>query len=384
MRKDKRKTAWAALAAATVLHVGGYARAASAPPTVCAIRWDAWYTNGEKDPAHYTAMSLGDPAWRERTPLHAKINEAGQVVFEPSQQTFDAEIRAAKQADLCWAYLTYGRDNRIDLGDPMMKALAYHRSSGIKSQTPYALILQARTLGHKDDYRDAVESALSLMRDTNYKKLTVDGQQRPLIFFFYDENDLHSSFGGSLQNLRDPFDLIRESSRRQNLGNPYIVVLAWSGIQAEGIRSALGADAISRYDAGERKKGVTPWSEFENSIPRQWESYARATPAAVVPFLSTGADIRARCETPPPWDHGRFTSGRCSDYTINPSTSELQAEFRDAVAWIELHRDKDPANLLLVYSWSECDEGGNCLMPTYGDRDGVKIRAISTALRAPH
>ena len=35
---------------------------------------------------------------------------------------------------------------------------------------------------------------------------------------------------------------------------------------------------------------------------------------------------------------------------------------------------------MLVYAWSECDESGNCLMPTYGDAAGRKLDAIARAL----
>src|SRR4051812_10444307 len=78
---------------------------ASGPITACAIRWDAWYTNGPNDPAHYMASALSRPEFRALAPLHAKFNSAGEVTWEPTQETFDAEIRAAHKANLCWAYL---------------------------------------------------------------------------------------------------------------------------------------------------------------------------------------------------------------------------------------------------------------------------------------
>lgn len=162
----------------------GAALCAPAPPLACAIRWDAWYTNGPNDPAHFTAAALSNPEWRARTPLHAAIDENGRVDFRPTQETFDAEIRAAKQANLCWAYLAYGRDHKIDLGAPMMQGLKYHRSSAIKSKTSYALIVTAGTLGRTDDYRDAVSQVLMLMHDSNYQTVELDGERRPLLFFF--------------------------------------------------------------------------------------------------------------------------------------------------------------------------------------------------------
>ena len=52
---------------------------------------------------------------------------------------------------------------------------------------------------------------------------------------------------------------------------------------------------------------------------------------------------------------------------LNPSIEELKSEFQKSLTWISAHKDRDPSSLLVVYSWSECDESGNCLMPTIGD-----------------
>lgn len=185
-----------------------------------------------------------------------------------------------------------------------------------------------------------------------------------------------------LKNLQGPFDDIRRRANEEGLGEPYIVVLAGSGAQAEAIRKGIGGNAISRYQPGKRDGHAMPWTDYAATFEAEWDSYAAATSADVVPTLSTGGDIRARCETPPPWDVGRFpANGDCDNYAAIPSTEELKAEFRNAVGWLRNHGEKDPARLLLVYSWSECDESGNCLMPTYGDPDGKKIRAIRDALK---
>ena len=224
----------------------------------CAIRWDAWYTNGVNDIGHYTATALGKPEWRARTPLHATIDGSGRITWTPSQQTFDAEIRAVKQANLCWAFLTYGANHEVDLKHPLMRGLAYLRSSAIKAKAPYALILQGRTLGQTNNFRAAVAKILSLMHDDNYERIVIAGQVRPLLLFFYEADGVNASFGGSIANLRGPFDLIRESAREQGLGEPYVVVLAWSGAQAEAIRESIGADANSEYFSGHWNGHVMP------------------------------------------------------------------------------------------------------------------------------
>src|SRR5271166_6618879 len=111
---------------------------ANAAPKACAIRWDAWYTNGRQDPGAFTAAALSGPTWRDRTPLHAHFGESGRIVWAPSQETFDIEIRAAAKANLCWVYLAYGDRGVIDLGHPMMRGLWFHRHSTLRSEVDYA------------------------------------------------------------------------------------------------------------------------------------------------------------------------------------------------------------------------------------------------------
>ena len=354
--------------------------AASDSAITCAIRWDAWYTNGPNDPGHYTAVALSKPEWRARAPLHAQFDSSGKITWAPSQATFDAEIRAAHGANFCWAYLVYGKNHMIDLENSMMKGLAFHRSSAIKSEVKYALMTQATLLGVENNYNDAVNATIQLMRDDNYQHISLQGASRPLLFFFYDPGDVNAAFGGSLEKLKKPIDSIRKTSIEQGLGNPYIVVLAGPAAKAEAVRKALGADAVSQYIAGNRNGHVMSWAQFEPTIEADWNHYAAATSADVVPTLRSGADIRARCQTSPPFDHRFPPNDKCENYTVNPTNEELKAEFKDALLWIERHREKDPTRLLLVYAWSECDESGNCLMPTYGDPTGQKLLAISEVL----
>jgi hypothetical protein len=369
----------AALVGLLLWHVGA---AASNPITPCAIRWDAWYTNGPTDPGGYTAAALSPPQFHNLAPLHAKFDANGKIEWAPSQATFDAEIRAAHGASVCWAYLMYGKNNVIDMNDPLNKGLVFHRSSSIKSQAQYALMTTTALIGRPGQYTDSTKATVDLMADSAYQNVSDRTHKRPLLFLFYEPEDLARIFKGSLATMKQSLDAIRKASVDRGLGNPYIVVLSGPPKTAEDVRTALGADAISEYISGNRKKRIERWAEFEPSIEADWNAYAAATNAAIVPTLRSGADIRARCQTPPPYDH-RFPPGfNCGNfYIINPTLAELKTEFQDAATWVRAHPDRDPTGLLLVYAWSECDESGNCLMPTYGDPDGRKLQTIAAALR---
>ena len=365
-----------------LLSLGSHAALAAAEPTVtCAIRWDAWYTNGPSDPAHYTAAALSKPQWHSRAPLHAQFDASGNITWAPSQASFDAEIDAAHSANLCWAYLAYGTNHIVDLRTPMMQGLVYQRNSSINAEVKYALMTTTSLLGTESDYKDAVAATVALMRPNNYQHVLIRGESRPLLFLFFEASDLKTTFGSSVEKVKAPIDGIRNSSIAQGLGNPYIVVVMGSPSKAELVRKTLGADAISEYIAGTRKGHVELWAEFEPSIEADWDAFASASSADSVPTLRSGADIRARCQTPPPFEHRFPPNDKCDNYTVNPMLEELNGEFRNAQLWIKRHRDKDPAQLLLVYAWSECDESGNCLMPTYGDPTGQKLRAIGETLK---
>jgi hypothetical protein len=351
-------------------------------PTACAIRWDAWYTNGPTDPAHYTAEALSPQRWHYLAPVHAHFDSVGKMTWAPSQESFDAEIRAASLAGLCWAYVMYGKDNVIDLSQPLMRGLVYHRASTIKSDVKYAMIVTSDLLGRAGNFDAAAHAIVDLMRDSNYERSRANDKNfRPLLFLLYNPVDLKRFFNGSFAAMKEVVDAVRRLSIDKKIGNPYIVVLSSPAKSAEMARLALGADGISEYIAGNRSGGAQPWSTFQPTIEADWDAYATATSADAIPTLRSGADIRARCETPPPFDH-RFAQSKCDTYVLNPSVKELKSEFQKALTWISTHKSRDPFDLLVVYSWSECDESGNCLMPTIGDPTGKKIQAISEVLNA--
>jgi hypothetical protein len=351
----------------------------SNPVTTCAIRWDAWYSNGIDDPARYTAEALSPPRFHPLAPLHATFDSKGAITWSVSAKTFDAEITSAHKAHLCWAYVLYGKNNTIDLSSSMLKGLEYHRRSSIKSEVPYAIITSSSLIGKPGQYQEAATATVDLISDSNYQRVSVRGVSRPLIFLNYGAADLARIFSGSLVKMKEAVDFLRRESTRRDLGNPYIVILSGPASAAEAVRAALDGDAISAYLAGNRKGGIEGWSAFEPTIEAQWDAYDQASPEGAVPTLRSGADIRARCQSPPPFEH-RFPAGfNCSQfYVVNPTLSELTLEFRHAHAWLDAHAESGPARLLLVYAWSECDESGNCLMPTIGDPQGAKLSAIAS------
>ena len=341
---------------------GGAAAWCAEANVACAIRWDAWYSNGENDPAHYTALTLRPERWHSRVPLHGTFDADGNITWRPTAATFAAEIEAAASARLCWAYVMYGANNIIDLSDSMMKALTMHRTAANKNAVKYAMITTSRVLGRTAVYEEAVRAHLELFQDSNYQFIEIRGDHRPLLFLLYDDSDLKIYFGGSIPNLKAVIDALRAGSQKNGSGNPYIVVLETSAQKAENIRNGIGADAISSYVEGHRNGHPQTWAQFEPTIEADWNQYADRSRGDSVPTLRSGADIRARCQIPPPFDHRFSINNSCKDYTDNPTVLELEAEFTNAQKWITSRKDKDPGMAMLIYAWSECDESGNCLI----------------------
>ena len=179
--------------------------------TACAIRWDAWYTNGPTDPAHYTSDTLSRSTGII-LPRSTLVSIGRQITWAASQESFDAEIRAASLANLCWAYVMYGKNNIINLSNPLMQGLVYHRASAIKSAVEYAMIVPSDLLGRPGKYESG-HAVVELMRDSNYKHTSVnDGISRPVLFLLYNSVDLERSFGGSFPKMKEVIDAIRRMS----------------------------------------------------------------------------------------------------------------------------------------------------------------------------
>ena len=203
-------------------------------------------------------------------------------------------IRAAAKAHLCWVYLAYGDRGVIDLDHPMMRGLWFHRHSAIKSEVDYA-VMTTPSLLVGGDRRAARQATLNLIADDNYQRTTIAGASRPVLFLYVETSEADRWIGAAA-TLRDALDGLRAASRERGLGDPYLVLTLSGADKAEALRAAIGADAISQYVAG-RRRGHEAWAAFEPGIEADWDRYAAATRADVVPTLRSGADIRARCET---------------------------------------------------------------------------------------
>jgi hypothetical protein len=305
------------------------------------------------------------------------VIEPNKIRFEPTQETFDQEIVAAHRGGLkYWAYLMYGEDSKIDLGNSMMKGLVFHRGSAIKSQMNYAMMVTVDTLGYVDNYKDAVGAILTLMRDSNYQ--TVLGG-RPVLYLYYVESLLASHWRGSINNLATSLNALRDEALGAGLANPYIILMSGPPVSAESVRVALGADAISAYAITLPSNTTAPYSQLARFTQQIWEKEAAASSAGVVPTVMIGWDTRPRKENPPAYDHSDHSHTDVVAHITAPTPLEFAQACRGAVDFIHAHSDRCASRLALIYAWNEDSEGGP-LEPTLGDQNASKLVAASSVI----
>ncbi len=344
-----------------------------------AIRWDAQYCDSPSEPCFEEEKALGAQNWQFRAPVHSEIKGPNQIRFAPTQATFDKEIAAAKLGGLkYWAYLMYGKDGMINLNHSMMRGLVFHRSSSIKSQMNYAMMVSVDTLGHAGDYTMAVDTIVGLMRDDNYQNIL---DRRPVLFIYYIGSLLRLYWKNSLTSMAESINSLRVSAKQAGLGNPYIIIMSGTPAAAESVRAGLGADAISAYAITLPAIGRgTPYAELARFTQSYWDKEAAATSAGVVPTVMIGWDTRPRKEHPPAYDHSDRSQVDVATYVTAPTPAEFAAECESAVDFIHTHRDHCAARLALIYAWNEDSEGGP-LEPTLGDPNASLLRAASGVIK---
>jgi len=341
-----------------------------------AIRWDARYCDAPGQPCYEEEQILGPQKWHFRAPLHTTVLGPNKIKFEPTQATFDAEIRAARAGGLSyWAYLMYGdpQSGVIDLNQSMMKGLAFHRASAIRSQMNYAMMVQTSTLGSVGAYGAAVSAVLDLMHDSNYQ--TCLGG-RPVLFLYYSEADLKGVWGASYANLKGALDAVRAGALGRGLGDPYIIVMTPPPTVAEAVRTALGADAISTYAVPIPQNYSATYDQLDQMTQAYWESEAAAAPAGVVPTVMIGWDTRPRKEHPPYWERNITPAHPdMTKYVTAPTAIQFAGECRAAIRFVNAHQKTCRSRLVLIYAWNEDSEGGP-LEPTLGDPKGARLLAL--------
>jgi hypothetical protein len=323
-----------------------------------AIRWDAWYAPGDVNTD--VDKSLGPPEWHSRAPWFARPTASDSISIDGGQQTtIDAEIRYAVQARLqYWAFVWYGANN------PMQSAWKLYQSSKLRNQIKWCLLLQVSRQGGAKGFKASSPEYIGYLAQPNYQTVLAG---RPLLYLLMDLDKSVEAWGGYdgiASSLRD----FRHDAQQAGTADPYIVLLRAPAMKAAEAARACSFDAISTYVPIMKPGYPISWEEQTRSVERVWQSYADTGLPMVVNCV-TGWDQRPRLAKAERQleDHQGGAQTRYN-YTIPPTPAQLSAHLQSGVDYVLKHPETCPSKTLLIYSWDECDEGGNAIVPSYTPR----------------
>ena len=350
------------LACTVVARLG---RAASRPFIAGAIRWDAWYAG--VGPAREAQNALGYARWQDRAPWFAKRDGPNHITVIGTQADMDEECRVAAAYGLSyWAFVMYAAES------PMSVAWRLYKASANRHLVQWCGIVGPGFLGNDPFGRAAAWQAkdeiwVSHFADASYQKL--EGG-RPLLYVLWNDAGVGAYFAGRLTNFAVSLAYLRARCSAAGVGNPYVVIMAGKAAHSAAIAHAVGADAISNYipDMGATPVGAVPWHVLDARTQAYWASLA-GQGGECIPIATTGWDTRARQQHPESWTHATPKADPENYFTL-PTGAELSAHLHAAQAFVLSHPVACRSRALLIYSWDECDEGGNGLIPTLGRPEG--------------
>jgi hypothetical protein len=341
-----------------------------------AIRWDAWY-----DPSDNSVFAQRSLSWRQyegRAPAHCTVATDHKVTCVGTQPIMDKEIREAANSGLkYWAFVWYGPDSSF------RTAWNLYQSSSLRQMVNWCGIVTLDSLGslpfNNGEWRNRMSEWAGYMSQPHYQKVTAAGvNDRPVLFLLWHPQDVKSYFADRVENVRVALAYLRDLVKASGLGSPYVVIL--DGVDGVSICADCGADAISNYTSGFRREVVGPYGDLDRQTRAYWRTLA-ATGTPIVPIAMVGWDTRARKAHPVPWEKpGGGAPPNLRQYYVLPEPAELGAHVRAAVDYIRRNARACPSQLLLIYSWDECDEGGG-LIPTLEDPEGSYLSAIAKVFR---
>lgn len=325
-----------------------------------AIRWDAWYsTTGD---ALSAQNSLGPQQWQFRAPWFCNVLNAQQISCNGNQANIDTEIQVAANAGLkFWAFDQYsptGNDANF------LNAWNLYQSSSKNNLINWTWMAVSDSLfGSTGNFSTQVAQYVAWFQQSNYQKVLTN---RPLLFL--DFTTVGSGWGNSTANFAAMITALRTATTGAGLGTPYIVICG-PVPNSTTFMNAVGADAISAY------LGLTPtlaqpnpFSALSTSNEGFW-TQMKNQGVPMIPSIITGWDTRPRKQNPPGFTGTTYFppySGLLN--TVTPATpAEIASQLQAAVTFVGANPTASPTTVILIYSQTECDEGGGCLIPTIGD-----------------
>lgn len=322
---------------------------------VGAIRWDAWIGDlkkGTNKTGLIVERNLSPNKYHYRAPFYATVVGPDSIqARETTQSIMDQDIEYAKNGGIdYWAFVWYSN------GTGLETARNLYFSSSNRNDVHWCLIISP-PFNFNTDGAWLIEK----FKEPIYQKVL---HGRPLVYL-YDPG--HVISGNDVIRLR-------ERCKTEGVDDPYIALMHTGPLQtASVISDSLGADALSMYNSFGSNDGG-PYSPFIPNLDKQgWNSF-KALKHQVVPWVTSGKNIKPRIDNPVPW-----MTVRPDAWTADGTPGQIAQNVKNAVDWTRQNTETAQANAIIIYAWNEFDEGG-WICPTLGNDDN-RLKAIKTALR---
>lgn len=361
-------------------------------PLVGAIRWDAWYGNvpanvkltdprswpGAKpnltaspDPGAETLRSLSPERWAWRRPFFARHDDQGKLleINGNRQEIMDQEIDYAAHAGLdYWAFATYPEDC------PLSWCFKKYIASAKKAKVKFCFFLVlGSNYGNFSEDPKMQDYVLRYITDPDYLK--VQGN-RPVLYLGFFNKKIDEIF------LSGFWDKYCARIKALGLGKPYVILARGTKVPpAKAFLQKLGADALSNYAVNIHKAEKADYSQLAQKA-EQFAIDCKKNEVNVAPICVLGWDHRPRLMNHVSWEHW-YDKETMDNFVKAGSPSELAAHIGRNLDWLKKNPNSDGVNLMLIYAWNECDEGG-WLIPSLPEPRGQgtqRIDALRKVLR---
>ncbi len=334
------------------------------------IRWDAWYSSSGVSSLQ-GQQCLGPAAWQGRAPWFTQVVSPFKIVAAGTQANMDAELTYASGVGIKYfAYDDYkASSGRAELTD-MTTAWGLHQASTNKNLVNWCWMTfsyqwGAPTFGD-NSWQTYVNGWVAQFQQSNYQKVL---SGRPLIYIFYSASDLTGYFASSLANFASAVSYLRAQCTAASVPNPYIVLVFTAASTAASVAASIGADAISAYNPPIVLSAIPDtYANLDTLTQASWVTQAAAATGAgvkLVPNAITGWDQRARFQNPETFAPAKLSPFRnYLQYFTPPSDAAVAAHLSALVAYINANATVCNSTAALIYSWTECTEGANPLIPT--------------------
>ena len=191
--------------------------------------------------------------------------------------------------------------------------------------------------------------------------------QAQLFTIYWLDADFQTYWGGVYANVAAMITALRAACATAGIGNPYVVVLPASNTT---IYSGIGADAIGFYNPPVTLTPSMTYAAYDAAVQATWPNQV-ATGVPNLLTLSSGWVNQARIRRPDGYELVYPRMGALGT-VVKPTAAELKSHVAAGRAYITANPTAFPANIGLLYAWSEWYEG-NGIGPTHANPSGQAL-----------